>query len=105
MNKNEVVRKLNILINEAICHGADGAGSYAQNEEKMVKAIESVIKALELEYEYEVVNCKENNIDLVGIDISWGDWFIVPKSALKDKNNSKTTYVNLAYKDEWNEWF
>lgn len=105
MNKNEVVRKLNVLINEAVCHGADSGGSYAQNEKKMVKAIESVIKALGLEYEYEVVNCKENNIDFVGIDVSWGDWFVVPKSALRNKDNSKTTYVNLTCENEWNEWF
>lgn len=105
MNKNEVVRKLNVLINEAVCHGADSGGSYAQNEENLIEAIESVIKALGLDDEYEVVNCKENNIDLVGIDISWGDWFVVPKSALRNRADSKTTYVNLTYEDEWNEWF
>lgn len=85
-SSQEIVKKLNILINETICHGADAGGSYDQNERNLVKAIKSVVKCLGLDDEYEVVNCTENNINIVDIDIMYGDWYIVPKGTVKNKD-------------------
>ena len=105
VHNNEIVLKLNILINEAICHGADAGGSYNQNEKNLVEAIKSIVKVLGLEDEYEVVNCTEYNIDIVGIDTSYGDWFVIPKGVIENISRNKITYVKLSYNDEWNEVF
>lgn len=104
-SSQEIVKKLNILINEAIYHGTDAGGSYDQNEKNLVKAIQSVIETLKLDNEYEVVNCTENNIDIVGIDTSYSDWFIIPKGMIENTSKDKVTYVKLSYNDEWNEMF
>lgn len=105
VHNNEIVLKLNILINEAICHGADSGGSYDQNEKNLVKAIKSIIKVLGLEDEYEVVNCTENNIDIIDIDTSYGDWFIIPKGVVENANKDKIIHVKLPYDRDWEEIF
>lgn len=104
-SSQEIVKKLNILINEVICHGADAGGSYDQNEEGLVKAIKSFVECLGLDDEYEVVNCTEHNIDIVGVDTSYGDWFVIPKGVIENTSRDKATYVKLSYNDEWNEMF
>lgn len=106
-SSNEIVKKLNILINEAICHGADAGGSYGQNEKNLVKAINSVVKTLGLDDEYEVVNCTKNNIDIIGIDTSYGGWFIIPRGIVENINNDNNiiTHVDFPYENEWKEEF
>lgn len=104
-SSQEIVKKLNILINEAICHGADAGGSYDQNERNLTKAIKSVVECLGLDDEYEVVNCTEYNIDIVGIDTSYGDWFIIPRGIVENRKKNRITYVRLPYEEEWNEMF
>ena len=104
-SSQEIVRKINILINEAICHGADAGGSYNQNERNLVKAIKSLIECLGLDDEYEVVNCTEYNIDIVGVDTSYGDWFVIPRGVVKNTNKDEITYVELPYDGDWEDTF
>lgn len=104
-SSQEIVKKINILINEAICHGADAGGSYDQNERNLVKAIKSLVKCLGLDDEYEVVNCTEHNIDIVGVDTSYGDWFVIPRGIVEHTNKDEITYVELPYDGDWMETF
>lgn len=104
-SSQEIVKKINILINEAICHGADAGGSYDQNERNLVKAIESLVECLGLDDGYEVVNCTEYNIDIVGIDTSYGDWFVIPRGVVENTNKDEITYVELPYDGDWEEIF
>lgn len=104
-SSNKIVKKLNILINEAICHGADAGGSYGQNEKNLVKAINSVVKTLGLDDEYEVVNCFENDIDIIGIDTSYSDWFIIPRGVIENIDKNEITYVKLPYDGDWEDTF
>ena len=102
-SSQEIVKKINILINEAICHGADTGKSYEQNERNLVRAIKSLIECLGLDDEYEVVNCTKYNIDIVGIDTSYGDWFVIPRGVIKNVNKDKITYIELPYDGDWME--
>ena len=104
-SSQEIVKKINILINEAIYHGADAGGSYDQNERNLVKAIESLVECLGLDDGYEVVNCTEYNIDIVGIDTSYGDWFVIPRGVVENTNKDEITYVELPYDGDWEEIF
>lgn len=104
-SSQEIVRKINILINEAICHGADAGGSYDQNERNFVKAIKSLIECLGLDDEYEVVNCTEYNIDIVGVNTSYGDWFVIPRGVVENTNKDEITYVELPYDGDWEDTF
>ena len=104
-SSNEIVKKLNILINEAICHGADAGGYYNQNKRNLVKAIKSLIECLGLDDEYEVVNCTEYNIDIVGVDTSYGDWFVIPRGVVENANKDEITYVKLSYDGDWKDTF
>lgn len=53
MSKEKTVSVLNELIFHSIIHGSDAGGSYDQNEEYLIAAINNAINYFEL-FEYEI---------------------------------------------------
>ena len=89
-----IVKKLNNLISEAVWHGADAGGSYNQNEENLLKAMDSIIEYLGLDKEYEAVNCRKNGIVVTGIEYG-SDCLIIPKGTVENASRDKVIYVHF----------
>lgn len=81
---------LNQLINEAVYHGGDSGGSYGQNRNGLVDSINTLLKSMGMDKEYEAVFIKdiiENYVDLKKCFIStyiknksiWTNILILPK--------------------------
>lgn len=81
---------LNQLINEAVCHGGDSGGAYWQNRNKLIDSIDTVLKALKLDKDYEPItlnDAMENSFDFSKCVTStyarnrcmWTDILILPK--------------------------
>ena len=88
--RNITICLLNQLINEAVCHGGDSGGSYGQNRNKLIDSIDTVLKALKLDKDYEPVvlnNVIEDSFDFSKCATSvyarnrsmWTDILILPK--------------------------
>lgn len=54
MKDKSLVKALNLLIEEAVCDGGDAGGAYHQNEQNLIKSINSVLDILGLRDKYEV---------------------------------------------------
>ena len=50
---------LNQLINEAVCHGGDSGGAYWQNKNSLVDSINTLLKSMDMDKEYEAVFIKD----------------------------------------------
>lgn len=72
MKDESLVKALNLLIEEAVCHGGDAGGAYHQNEYNLIEAINTVLDILGLQDKYEVAK--------YGIwDSQWSDLYIKEK--------------------------
>lgn len=61
------INLMNRIVNEAVKHGADSGGSYANNEEDLVKSIEDWLKFEGYNDEYEVIDDVYDKWSNVGI--------------------------------------
>ena len=96
---------LNQLINEAVCHGGDSGGSYGQNRNKLIDSIDTVLKALKLDKDYEPVvlnGAMEDSFDFSKCVTSvyarprcmWTDLLILPKDR-SQINVEKDSFENI----------
>lgn len=81
---------LNQLINEAVCYGGDAGGAYRQNRGKLIGSINTILKKLKLDEDYEPVSLNgvmEESFDFSKCVTSvyarnrciWTDILILPK--------------------------
>lgn len=54
MKDEDIVKALNLLIEEAVCDGGDAGGAYHQNQHDLVESINIVLDTLGLQNKYEV---------------------------------------------------
>lgn len=68
MKDEDIVKALNLLIEEAVCDGGDGGGPYHQNEHDLVEAMNIVLDTLGLQDKYEVAKYEDETY--------WSNYYI-----------------------------
>ena len=48
MNKDEIINKINNLLDKAVAHGGDAGGPYYSNSKALMQALYNLLKALDL---------------------------------------------------------
>lgn len=71
MKDEDIIKALNLLIEEAVCDGGDSGGAYHQNEHDLIEAINIVLDTLGLQDKYEVVKHEDS--------LYWSDYYIKRK--------------------------
>lgn len=71
MKDEEIVKALNLLIEEAVCDGGDSGGAYHQNGFDLVESIYIVLDILGLQDKYEVAKHTDNAY--------WSNYYIKEK--------------------------
>ena len=49
MNKDEIINRINSLLDNAVAHGGDAGGPYYSNSKALMQALYNLLKALGLE--------------------------------------------------------
>ena len=68
MKDEDVVKALNLLIEEAVCDGGDAGGPYHQNGHDLVEAMNIVLDTLGLQDKYEVAKYEDETY--------WSNYYI-----------------------------
>lgn len=75
MKDENIVKALNLLIEEAVCDGGDAGGAYHQNGHDLVESINIVLDVLGLQDKYEVIKHTDYSY--------WSNYYIGKKEEYK----------------------